>query len=165
MPFWIPHYLWAWYLNWILHFKSNHKLQASAKNLLYAGCSAGGLTAYLHTEYFSSFVYRLLNECCHVCSYVASYVPKTVKVLGLADAMFSLEHNSIDNIPLFPSRMQWGFTAWNSSVRQCSRFCIILKCCNRKEFIQTVLKITGLRTGTRSPVSFYHINVFLRIIY
>jgi hypothetical protein len=42
-------------------------------------------------------------------------MPPTVKTLGLADAMFSVEHNSFGGLPLFPSRMQWGYAAWNSS--------------------------------------------------
>ena len=45
----------------------------NAKELLYSGCSAGGLTTYLHADY------------------VASRVPQAT-TKALADAMFSLEH-------------------------------------------------------------------------
>ena len=44
---------------------------AQADELLYAGCSAGALTAYLHADY------------------VASQLPASVKVRALGDAMCS----------------------------------------------------------------------------
>ena len=69
-----------------------------ADTVLYAGCSAGGLTAYLHTDYVA-----------------ARLRPSRTRVLGLADAMFSLEHNDIVGTPRFPSVMQWGYSAWNAS--------------------------------------------------
>jgi hypothetical protein len=42
-------------------------------------------------------------------------MPSGVKTLALADAMFSVESNSYGGEPLYPARMQWGYTAWNSS--------------------------------------------------
>eukprot|EP00038_Savillea_parva_P019872 m.29423 g.29423 ORF g.29423 m.29423 type:complete len:420 (-) comp4592_c0_seq2:309-1568(-) len=79
----------------------NHLLEEQglkdATNLLYSGCSAGGLTTYLHTDY------------------VAGLMPPTIKTLALADAMFAVEHNSFNRGPLYPDRMSWGYTAWNSS--------------------------------------------------
>ena len=68
-----------------------------ADHLLYGGCSAGGLTAYLHTDY------------------VASRMPTTVKTLGIADAMYSLDVPGFKNTSAFPHTMQWGHEAWNSS--------------------------------------------------
>ena len=68
-----------------------------ATELLYGGCSAGGLTAYLH------------------CDYVASVVPPTVETRCLADAMFSAAVPKYDGQSGFPVSMQWGFGAWNSS--------------------------------------------------
>lgn len=56
-----------------------------------------GPRTYLHTDY------------------VAGRMPSTVKTLALADAMFSVDHNSFDGQPLYPERMQWGYSAWNSS--------------------------------------------------
>lgn len=70
---------------------------ASATELLYSGCSAGGLTAYLHTDY------------------VHSRMPASVHVVGLADAMFSLVHDNFAGVPRFPQMMAWGYEAWNSS--------------------------------------------------
>jgi O-palmitoleoyl-L-serine hydrolase len=69
---------------------------ASATDLLFGGCSAGGLTAYAHADY------------------VASRMPRTVNTLAIADAMFALNSNSYLNTPLFPARMQWGYKAWDS---------------------------------------------------
>ena len=40
-----------------------------------------------------------------------------MQTLALADAMFALHSNSYTGESLFPARMQWGYTAWNSSVR------------------------------------------------
>jgi hypothetical protein len=68
-----------------------------ATQLLYGGCSAGGLTSYLHADY------------------VASRVPSTTNTLAIADAMFAVESNSYTGVPLFPTRMEWGFAAWNAS--------------------------------------------------
>ena len=78
-----------------------------ARHVLYGGCSAGGLTAYLHTDY------------------VASRMPSTTKALAMADAMFSLNSNSYAGVNLFPHRMEWGFSAWKAaaSVNQdCLKF-------------------------------------------
>jgi hypothetical protein len=71
---------------------------AQAKEAIYGGCSAGGLTTYLHADYFKS------------------RMPATMRVSALADAMFVLD------IPTFAGQQsslasltQWGFNAWNSS--------------------------------------------------
>ena len=73
---------------------------ATARSVLYSGCSAGGLTAYTHIDYLSS----LLS-------------PSTV-LLGLADAMFAL------HVPAFPGpghttylegMYQFVFTNMNAS--------------------------------------------------
>lgn len=75
---------------------------SQARQLLYGGCSAGGLTAYIHADY------------------VASRMPRTTTTVAIADAMFSLNSKSYTGQDLFPQRMKWGFTAWNaaSSVNQ-----------------------------------------------
>mmetsp|Transcript_8850 Transcript_8850/g.11841 ORF Transcript_8850/g.11841 Transcript_8850/m.11841 type:complete len:539 (-) Transcript_8850:821-2437(-) len=73
----------------------------NASKVLYSGCSAGALTTFLHIDYVAS---RLL-----------SFSP-SVKVLGLADAMFSLDQNQFDGTPgLFQRIAEWGYQAWNSS--------------------------------------------------
>ena len=53
-----------------------------AKTLLYAGCSAGGLTTYMHADYVTSIM--------------AKRAP-SAKVVALADAMFSLDHRDVQN--------------------------------------------------------------------
>jgi hypothetical protein len=70
---------------------------AAATDLLWSGCSAGGLTTYVHADY------------------VASRMPSGVKTLALADAMFAVESDSFGGKPLYPARMQWGYAAWNAS--------------------------------------------------
>ena len=51
-----------------------------ATNLIWGGCSAGGLTAYLHADM------------------VAATVGAGVRVVGLADAMFSLDHPPFNTV-------------------------------------------------------------------
>ena len=68
-----------------------------ASTLLYGGCSAGGLTAYLHADY------------------VASRMPAGVKVVALADAMFSRDAPTWDGATTFLDHMRWGYDAWNAS--------------------------------------------------
>ena len=69
-----------------------------ARQLLWAGCSAGGLTTYLHADY------------------VASRVSAGTRTLALADAMFSLQHEPATPLsPTFPQQMQHGYTAWNAT--------------------------------------------------
>ena len=51
---------------------------ASASAVLYSGCSAGGLTAYMHLDY------------------LRSVLPPSTRLLGLADAMFAL------HVPAYP---------------------------------------------------------------
>jgi hypothetical protein len=63
-----------------------------AETLVYSGCSAGGLTAYIHTDYVAGRMHA---------------VSPTTKVVGIADAMFSLEHNDVDGVALYQPRMQF----------------------------------------------------------
>ena len=73
-----------------------------ATELLFAGCSAGALTTYVHADYVSALMKKSVPACATV---------------ALADAMFSLHHDA------FPANAQnyytkqftWGYTAWNSS--------------------------------------------------
>lgn len=60
---------------------------STATNLLFGGCSAGGLTSYLHADY------------------VASRMPVGVKTVAIADAMFSAITNPNNT---FPDSMKWG---------------------------------------------------------
>ena len=71
---------------------------STAAAVLYAGCSAGALTAYSHIDY------------------LASLLPSTTMVVGLADAMYALHVPSFPGgEPFFAGMVEWGFTAFNSS--------------------------------------------------
>uniref|UniRef100_A0A7S4R4X8 Pectin acetylesterase n=1 Tax=Ditylum brightwellii TaxID=49249 RepID=A0A7S4R4X8_9STRA len=73
----------------------------NASKVLYSGCSAGALTTFLHIDY--------------VASRLSPFSP-TVKILGLADAMFSLDRNQFNGAPGgLQKSMKWGYQAWNSS--------------------------------------------------
>jgi hypothetical protein len=76
---------------------------ASASEHLVAGCSAGGLTVYIHADY------------------LASLMPPAVKTVALADAMFAIDTprycDPDSPAPckpnLYADRMTWVFTAMN----------------------------------------------------
>jgi hypothetical protein len=74
----------------------------TATELLFAGCSAGALTTYVHADYVSALM--------------AQNAPRA-KTVALADAMFSLHHDAFPANPrnYYTNQFQWGFTAWNSS--------------------------------------------------
>jgi hypothetical protein len=73
-----------------------------ATELLFAGCSAGALTTYVHADYVSALMKRR--------------VPAATTV-ALADAMFSLHHNAFpaNAENYYTHQFAWGYTAWNSS--------------------------------------------------
>lgn len=84
-------------------FTTLQPLLSTATNVLISGCSAGGLTAYLHADYLATFL---------------PPPPSTPTLLALADAMFSL------NVSAYPggtastylrAMYLWGYTAWNAS--------------------------------------------------
>jgi hypothetical protein len=71
---------------------------AQADTLLYAGCSAGALTTYVHADY------------------VAGRMPASVRTLALADAMFSLNSGTWDGkMSNMQSVARWGFARWNAT--------------------------------------------------
>jgi len=71
---------------------------ATANEAIYGGCSAGGLTTYLHADYFKS---RLS--------------PST-RVSAVADAMFVLDIPTFGGLPnSLTLNVQWGINAWNST--------------------------------------------------
>ena len=70
---------------------------SSASELLFGGCSAGGLTVYIHADY------------------IASRMPKTVKTVALADAMFSIDTPDVHGAFSAPERFSWIFTGMNCS--------------------------------------------------
>lgn len=73
-----------------------------ATELLFAGCSAGALTAYTHADYVSQLM--------------AARAPGA-KVAALGDAMFSLHHDAFPAVEenYYTRQFTWGFDAWNSS--------------------------------------------------
>ena len=75
---------------------------STATELLFAGCSAGALTTYVHADYVSTLMARRVPG---------------AKTVALADAMFSLHHDAFPANPsnYYTNQFKWGFTAWNSS--------------------------------------------------
>ena len=66
--------------------------------VLYGGCSAGSLTAYLHIDYLRT---RLSSV--------------TTKLAGYGDSMYSIPYKSYDSVNHFLRMLQWGYRAWNAS--------------------------------------------------
>ena len=66
--------------------------------VLYGGCSAGSLTAYLHIDYLRT---RLSSV--------------TTKLAGYGDSMYSIPYKSYDSGNHFLQMLQWGYRAWNAS--------------------------------------------------
>lgn len=65
-----------------------------ADELLFSGCSAGGLTTYIHADW--------------VTATMKSRAP-AAKVVALADAMYSLNHDDYDKDGHWPHFMQWVY--------------------------------------------------------
>ena len=78
----------------------NHGL-ASATEVIIGGCSAGGLTIYLNIDYLAGLIREAAGS--------------SVKIRGLADAGFFLDHFNAAGQPSRTPLFQWGFDAWNSS--------------------------------------------------
>jgi hypothetical protein len=78
---------------------------SDASELLFAGCSAGGLTVYMHADY------------------IAARMPETIKTVALADAMFSIDTPNAQGSMLAPEQFGWIFDRMNCSayVRWLSR--------------------------------------------
>lgn len=64
----------------------------NASQLLYSGCSAGGLTAYIHADYVADKMAAVNSD---------------MITLVLADAMYDLPESNVDGYPQFPLRMQF----------------------------------------------------------
>ena len=67
----------------------------AAAEVLWAGCSAGGLTAYLHADW--------------VAAQVRARGAPGARVVGLADAMFSLDHDDLGGDGHWPAFMRWVY--------------------------------------------------------
>lgn len=66
-----------------------------AKEVLFAGCSAGGLTTYIHADW--------------VAETLKGRAP-SAKVVALADAMYSLDHVDFQQDSHWPQFMQWVYS-------------------------------------------------------
>lgn len=67
---------------------------SKARELLFAGCSAGGLTAYIHAD--------------QVTATMRDHAP-AARVIALADAMFSLNHLDFQGDDHWPNFMSWVY--------------------------------------------------------
>ena len=70
---------------------------ASATEVVVSGCSAGGLSTYLHADKWSS-----------------ALAPHGARVVALADSGFFLDYNDSSSLT-FPQRMQWTYDTLNIS--------------------------------------------------
>lgn len=70
---------------------------SDADELMYAGCAAGALTAFVHGDY------------------VAGRMPVNVNTVIFGDGMYTLDHQSFLNTSLLAPVMQFGYEAWNAS--------------------------------------------------
>eukprot|EP00462_Mataza_sp_D1_P017136 CAMPEP_0175152716 /NCGR_PEP_ID=MMETSP0087-20121206/19284_1 /TAXON_ID=136419 /ORGANISM="Unknown Unknown, Strain D1" /LENGTH=449 /DNA_ID=CAMNT_0016439211 /DNA_START=148 /DNA_END=1497 /DNA_ORIENTATION=+ len=73
----------------------------SADNVLLTGCSAGGLATYLHTDY----VHQQLS----------AIAPNMKKFKSAPISGFFLEHNTVENKPVYATEMQSIFKLANST--------------------------------------------------
>ena len=71
-----------------------HRALGAAAQLTFAGCSAGGLTTYVHAD--------------AVTAKMAARAP-AAKVVAVADAMFSLDHDNVAADGHWPRFMQWVY--------------------------------------------------------
>lgn len=72
-----------------------------AKEVIYSGCSAGGLTTYIHVD--------------AVAKIIRQHAQPGVKVVALADAMFSLQHRDFSGSSgKMTAMMTWGWDAWRA---------------------------------------------------
>ena len=65
-----------------------------AKEVLFAGCSAGGLTTYVHADWVANTLKKRAPN---------------AKVVALADAMYSLNHVDFQHDTHWPRFMQWVY--------------------------------------------------------
>ena len=82
---------------------------AQATELLYAGCSAGGLTTYVHAD-------RLAAE-------VRARAP-AAKVVALADAMYSLNHLDFAGDAHWPGFMSWVYHTMDANGSSVNERCV-----------------------------------------
>jgi hypothetical protein len=82
---------------------------AQATQLLYAGCSAGGLTTYIHADYVTAVMQKRAPE---------------AKVVALADAMYSLNHLDYKGDSHWPGFMSWVYHTMDSNGSSVNEACV-----------------------------------------
>ena len=80
-----------------------------AKELLFAGCSAGGLTAYIHADWVAGTMKQRAPA---------------AKVVALADAMFSLNHDDFAGDGHWPRFMSWVYHTMDSTGASVNQACV-----------------------------------------
>lgn len=70
---------------------------SSAQSVVVSGCSAGGLSTYLHLDRFRE------------------RIPSNIPVRGLADAGYFMDYVSVSGQSTYTPYMQGGFKLWNST--------------------------------------------------
>jgi len=95
-----------------------------ATEFLYSGCSAGGLTTYIHAD-------RLAHA-------IKARAPK-VSVVALADAMFSLNHDDYKKDVHWPDFMSWVYHTMDAEGNSVNQDCV-----------QTMAQKYGVPRGNRS---------------
>ena len=88
---------------------TNHSFDA-AKEVTFAGCSAGGLTTYVHAD--------------AVAARVKARSPNA-KVVALADAMFSLNHDDVESDGHWPRFMRWVYSNMDPTGASVNEACVV----------------------------------------
>ena len=88
---------------------TNHSLSA-AKEVTLSGCSAGGLTTYVHAD--------------AVAARVQARSPNA-KTVAVADAMFSLDHDDFAKDGHWPRFMQWVYSNMDPSGASVNEACVV----------------------------------------
>ena len=88
---------------------TNHSLSA-AKEVTLSGCSAGGLTTYVHADAVTA---RVKARSPHA------------KIVAIADAMFSLNHDNFAKDGHWPRFMQWVYSNMDPSGDSVNEACVV----------------------------------------
>ena len=82
---------------------------SQATELLYAGCSAGGLTTYIHADYVTAVMGKRAPG---------------AKVVALADAMYSLNHLDYKGDSHWPGFMSWVYHTMDRNGSSVNEACV-----------------------------------------
>ena len=87
----------------------DHRGMDKAAEVLFAGCSAGGLTTYIHADY--------------VTESLKTRAP-SAKVVAVADAMYSLNHDDPEKDGHWPRFMQWVYRTNDNTGASVNQDCV-----------------------------------------